>query len=288
LALIDSLVDLTESLAASTGVAAVVFELIFVVVILVVLVLVGYLAGKSVGGTREPSESSRLLVPSEEYSVDSVSLDEVTQTQETLEILEVEKTSATHAIKNAEKAYKSKKISTPAYQKLLELYSERLEKINSEIARRTSVVEAGTLEAEFERARKEALVELKGEEDGTEPSVSEAGLIEEAEVLEGPEGPPTGPPTGEVPTAPPTGPPTGAPPTAPPTGAPPTAPPTGAPPTAPPTGAPPTGEVPTPPTPPAPTEEGLVDTGMATVASLRSEMLSELRRLKKYMQKPSA
>jgi len=40
-------------------------------------------------------------------------------------------------------------------------------------------------------------------------------------------------------------------------------------------------------TPPAPGED-LVEAGMATVASLRSEMLNELRRLKKYMQKPPA
>jgi len=281
LQLIDAFQGLIDSLAVSTGLAAVIFELIFVVVILIVLVLVGYLAGKSVGGARE-SATSKLLIPSEGYSIDeSISIDEVTQTQETLEILKVEKTSATQAIKNAEKAYKSKKVSAPAYQKLLELYSERLEKINSEIARRTSVVEVGTLEAEFERARQEALVELKGEsEETTEPGVPEAGLIEESEVLEGPEAPPAGPPT-----APPAGPPTG-PPTAPPTETP-VAPPTTAPP--PPT-APPTETPVAPPTtaPPPPTEEGLVDTGMATVASLRSEMLNELRRLKKYMQKPPA
>ncbi|MHA2061465.1 MAG: hypothetical protein ACW963_04140, partial [Candidatus Sifarchaeia archaeon] len=241
---------------------------------------------------------------------ESISIDEVTQTQETLQILEVEKTSATQAIKSAEKAYKSKKISPTAYQKLMDLYSERLEKINSEISRRTSVVKVGTLEAEFERARQEALVELKGEpEEVTEPGVPEAGLIEESEVLEGPEtptGPPTAPPAGPPtapPTAPPAGPPT-APPTAPPAGpptappttevptAPPTAPPAG-PPTAPPTTevptAPPTTEVPTaPPTTPTAPGEDLVDAGMATVASLRSEMLNELRRLKKYMQKPPA
>ncbi len=276
--LIDAFQGLINSLAASTGLAAVIFELIFVVVILVVLVIGGYFAGKSVGGAKESSATSKLLIPSEGYSVDeSISIDEVTQTQETLQILEVEKTSATQAIKSAEKAYKSKKISPSAYQKLMELYSERLEKINSEISRRTSVVKVGTLEAEFERARQEALVELKGEpEEVTEPGVPEVGLIEESEVLEGPEAP-TAPPT-----APPAGPPT-APPTAPPAGpptAPPTAPPAGPPTTPPPTTAPPA-------TPTAPGED-LVDAGMATVASLRSEMLNELRRLKKYMQKPPA